>query len=260
MINNKIIDKVALVVVSCDNYSDLWEGFFFFYKKYWKKNLLKSYFVTNNKNIGDSAFEVIKTGTDISWSKNLKIALNQITSYKYVILTIEDFYLANHVDNELLFNIIERFIDEDGNYLTLINEPKGDIEYCEYFNKISNKSNYRQSATFAIWNKDTLINLLNDDENAWEFEKLGIERSTNLDGFYSVKNSIFKFINCVVKGKWTWKARVISYLKGYKSSKKRKTQGLIETMYDIFYVFLRKIAYLIFPKSVLKFLSKKISY
>ena len=87
MIKNKIIDKVALVVVSCDNYSDLWEGFFFFYKKYWKKNLLKSYFVTNNKNIGDSAFEVIKTGTDISWSKNLKIALNQITSYKYVILT-----------------------------------------------------------------------------------------------------------------------------------------------------------------------------
>ena len=84
MIKNKIIDKVALVVVSCDNYSDLWEGFFFFYKKYWKKNLLKSYFVTNNKNIGDSAFEVIKTGTDISWSKNLKIALNQITSYKYV--------------------------------------------------------------------------------------------------------------------------------------------------------------------------------
>ena len=260
MIRNKIIEKVAVIVVSCDNYSDLWDGFIFFYNKYWKNNLFKSYFITNNKEVKDPSFEVIKTGKDISWSKNLKIALNKIKSYEYVILTIEDFYIVNHVNNELLLETISYFIDENGNYLTLIDEPKGDVDHCKYYRKISTESNYRQSATFAIWNRKTLINLLNDYENAWEFEKLGIERSKNFDGFYSVKKSIFSFVNTVVKGKWTWKARIICFLKGFKKSDKRETHGLIETLYDLFYVFLRKIAYKILPKSILKYLRKKISY
>lgn len=260
MNKNEIVEKVAFVVVSCDNYSDLWDGFIFFYNKYWNNNLFKSYFITNNKEVKDTSFEVIKTGTDISWSKNLKSALNNIKTYEYVILTIEDLYLVNHVNNELLLETIDSFIKENGNYLTLIDEPRGDINHCEYYRKISKESNYRQSATFAIWNRKTLISLLENNENAWEFEKLGVERSKNLDGFYSVKKSKFKFVNTVVKGKWTWKARIICFIKGFKKLDNRKTHGLIETLYDILYVFLRKIAYIILPRRTLKYLRNKISY
>ena len=43
--------------------------------------------------------------------------------------------------------------------------------------------------------------MLKDNENAWQFEVFGSERSVEYGGFYAVKKPLFSFDHIVVKGK-----------------------------------------------------------
>ena len=43
--------------------------------------------------------------------------------------------------------------------------------------------------------------MLKDNENAWQFEVFGSERSVEYVGFYAVKKPLFSFDHIVVKGK-----------------------------------------------------------
>jgi hypothetical protein len=70
-----------------------------------------------------------------------------------------------------------------------------------YFGKVENNIPYRQTCAFSLWRIKVLNSLLLDGENAWEFEKIGVRRGFEFDGFYSTSRNSFKTINLVVKGK-----------------------------------------------------------
>ena len=54
---------------------------------------------------------------------------------------------------------------------------------------------------FTLWKK-ILRKILDDNENAWEFERYGSERSDNFSNFFVVKKP-FKYLHGVVRGKFT---------------------------------------------------------
>jgi len=147
-------------------------------------------------------FNALKIGKDISWSDGLMKALDKLHEYEYVFLFLEDLFIVNEINNKRILDVIDSFILENGNYLTFVNEPKHNLEYNEFFGVIVPGSLYRVTATFSLWNINMLKKLLRQRENAWEFERKGSIRSDKYSGFYSLYNSEFKFINCVVKGKW----------------------------------------------------------
>jgi hypothetical protein len=204
---NDSVNIVAFLVVSCDSYSDVWDIFFKHLSKYWPDCPYDVFLQSNFKEFhSDKGVKTLKVGKDKSWSDGLIKALSQLQKYEYVLLALEDLIIKDFVNNEAVNAAVENMIEINANYLTLVNEPKPDKGINSFFGEISPGAMYRSTATFALWNKNTLIKVLDREENAWEFEKIGSQRSKSYPGFYAVYTDYFPYINAVIKGKWTYEA------------------------------------------------------
>jgi len=196
-------NKIAFVILTCDNYSDLWSMFIHFFEKNWKDCPLDKYFVTNYLSIPESSFDTLKIGNDESWSDGLLKAIAILKKkYDYLIITLEDWPIIEKVDNDQFDHILDIFLKENGNYLTFRNKPKPTHKFNKLFGKIEKGSLYRPSCVYSLWKIDVLEKLLVKEENAWEFERFGSIRSDKFDKFFVVYKDFFKICNTVVKGKW----------------------------------------------------------
>ncbi|NJK97259.1 MAG: hypothetical protein HC905_22240 [Bacteroidales bacterium] len=195
-------NNIALVIVSCDKYSDLWEPYIYFFKKHWQDCSFDKYFLTNHLESPDPDFKALKVYEDVSWSDNLTRAINMLdVNYEYVMLFLEDLILSEKVNNLLLNFTIEDFIKRNGNYIKLIKNQNATKKTSSYLSEIPKESLYRTTSVFALWKKETLLKLLKPGENAWEFERNGSIRSDSYFGFYICNNSIFNHKHLVIKGK-----------------------------------------------------------
>lgn len=193
-------DKISILVSSCDKYADLWPLFSYFFNKNWPDCELNKYLISNNSNSNIEGFEQLNIGADLGWSSNLIKSLKLIKS-PYVLILLDDVFIKSRVDNSLFYNICKEFIESEGNYLKFLTHPKSNKKsHSLYFNVLEKGSLYRSTAVFALWNKETLMNLLNADENAWEFELEGSKRSDQFDKFYVVRKNFFQYIHSVVRG------------------------------------------------------------
>tara|TARA_B110000003_G_C16652420_1_gene534778 strand:+ start:3116 stop:3916 length:801 start_codon:yes stop_codon:yes gene_type:complete len=206
-VNEKNHNKIALLVLSFDGYDDLWDMCIKLFNKYWSDCTFDKYLMTNYKDFSDTSsanpFKPLKIGEDKSWSKNLMTALDLLDDYEYVFLFMDDGFLINNVDNNLVLKIFDSFKMADGKFLSYLNEPKPTSKYNRYFGEISKDSPYRVTATSAIWNIEFLRSFLLEEEDAWMFEKKGARRAEKFDsGFFSVHEDHFKYIHGIIKGLW----------------------------------------------------------
>ena len=197
-------DKVSILISSCDKFKDIWPIFSFYFDKNWSDCKLNKYFLSNNENSDIAGFDSIMVGDDISWSSNLSIALKQIPT-DYVFIMLDDVFIDQKVDNNDFNKIVTDFIKFNGNYLKFLAQPKSNIKSnSPYFNTLPPKSLYRATAVFTIWRKETLLELIDLNENPWEFEDRASVRSNRYDGFFVVKQNFFKYIHGVVRGKFIY--------------------------------------------------------
>jgi hypothetical protein len=193
--------NMAILVVSCDDYADLWPIFFNLFQRFWKECPFKLYLLTNELQPAFEGVTVLRTGKDRSWSDNLMVGLNSITE-DYVMLFLEDLLLCEPVRMELLMPVLSWFWEQRGNYLRLVCRTPADKSVNEFLGEISPGSIYRTSTVMSIWKKDVLARLLKTGESAWEFEVHGSARSDTYPHFFSVWNDLVTIINAVIKGKW----------------------------------------------------------
>ena len=175
-------------------------------KKYWPDLNYDLYYLSNKRKFSKNyeSIENIAVGTDVSWSLSLKKALiNLSENYDYVLTFIDDLILTNKVNNNLFELILDSFINSKGNHIKL-HKPKPNKPYNKLFGELTPKMPYRATTVFTIWKIDLLIEILSDNENAWEFEKKSKDRIKNFDGIFSTYNALFEFENTVVKGKYQW--------------------------------------------------------
>jgi hypothetical protein len=198
--------STALIVLTCDNYSDLWPMFIEFSEKYWPDCPYDKYFITNNKEIPESSFNSIKIGKDDSWSDGLLRAIVELKpKYDYLLITLEDSPLIDYVDQNKLNVITDAFLSAKGNFLSLFtqhNMGKPTRKFNEYFGIIDKGSLYRPTCVYSLWKISVLEDLLIREENAWDFERYGSVRSDKYDDFFMVYNNFFIMSNTVIKGKW----------------------------------------------------------
>lgn len=196
--------KIAYTVLSCDNYADVWEPYGLLMKKFWPDCPFDKYFATNEVAYSNHGFESILLGPDISWGHGLKTLVTKLIEmeYEYAFIAFDDFLLIDKVNNEKLISIINNFLSINGNSLRMIpyNSPKK-RRYNNYFAEVYNGVPYRMTLGFNLWNLNTLNLLINENESAWEFEKNGVIRSFEYDGFYCTYKSQFKYINLIMKRK-----------------------------------------------------------
>ena len=233
--------------MSCDAYSDLWKPFFNLYFKFWPDNIFNTFLLSNFKKYKNNRIRNISIGKDRTWSLNLISALKKLDNYEYLLLLMEDTFLKKKVDTKHLNKIIKKFISHEGNFLTLINEPKPDKTFNKYYGKVSVGAAYRPTITFAVWKRKTLLSLLSSDENAWDFEKKGALRSDQFDQFYSVNSDQFHYIHGVIKGKWLFSAIKDLKILGIDINLKR---GVYKNKFQIFFIIykiIRKIIFIFTP-------------
>jgi len=195
------INNIAVLVVSCDKYSDLWSPFFSLFRRFWPDCPFPVYLLSNQKSCDINGVVPILVGEDVSWSDNLRFGLDQINE-EFILMWIEDLLLIKKVDTEVIQSICSEFIKISGNYIRLNHRVKPDVPFNKYFGHISSGAIYRTSTVLSLWRKDVLHGLLKTGESAWDFEIYGTVRSDKYDGFYSSCDNYFKVINCIIKGKW----------------------------------------------------------
>jgi len=196
--NNK---KVAIVISSFDGYSDLWSPLEESYEKYWGDCPYSLYLTTNFKEYKSERFKTLKVGKDKSWSDMLYKSVEMLEE-DYILLTFDDLFLSTKIDTQDIVSLIDYAIDNDINYFQLYSSNS---QYTKITDKIVSKnknSNYRNATVWSLWKKEVLLDLLDRDENAWEFEDKGSVRSNKYDKFYCVNYPAIPYLNGVIKGKW----------------------------------------------------------
>lgn len=193
--------NIAILVISCDKYSDLWEPCVNIFNKTWPDCPYDKYIATNIKEFNYKGFSNILMGEDKSWSFGLKYVLAKLQEqYEYVFTLLEDYYFIEQIDNEYMIRMFDSFVQADGNFLSLFKLPSRLKPYNDYFGELENNIPYRQSCVFTLWKIKTLNEILKDEENAWEFEKIGVVRGFRYEKFFGTFLN-YKVINVVIKGK-----------------------------------------------------------
>lgn len=195
------LGRLAVLVVSCDNYSDLWHPFFTLFKKFWPRCPYPLYLLSNYKKSDINGVTTITVGEDRSWSDNLSYALSNVKE-EYVFMFIDDLFITAVVDDERVGKILSWMITNRANYLRLNPVPRPDKPFNEFAGIVSPGAIYRASTVLSVWKKETLLQLLRSGESAWDFEVYGSVRSDKYEGFYSTREKYISYINCVIKGKW----------------------------------------------------------
>jgi len=157
--------KIAILVISCDKYSDLWEPCAKVFNKFWPDCPYDKYLASNTKAFDSNGFSPILIGEDKSWSFGLKSVLTKLeVKYDYVFTLLEDYFFIEKLDNEYMTKMFDSFVLEEGNFLRLLKILRPQIKYYnEYFGEVENYTPYRQTCVFTLWKIKTLNDILKDD-------------------------------------------------------------------------------------------------
>ena len=88
---NNSKSNIELLVVSCDNYSDVWPIFFRNFFNYWNDCPLKINLLSNNKSFNHTQVNNINVGEDISWSDNLLKGIKELNN-DYILVILDDLF------------------------------------------------------------------------------------------------------------------------------------------------------------------------
>lgn len=196
--------KIAIAVLTCDPYSDIWDAYGELFQRFWPDCPYDLYMASHQKSFDKFGFKPILLGEDVSWSHGLIVLLYKLEQmgYKYTMLPFDDLMLSEKVDNGFVTSAIDTFIEENGDCLRFVPEKASrTYKHNEYYGKMGIKVPYRVTLGFAVWKISVLKQIAVEGESAWQFEKNSTERSFDFKNFYCTKRSPFKFINLVNKRK-----------------------------------------------------------
>ena len=169
-------ENVTLVVSSCDKYEDAWYPYFELLQKYWPQHPERIALITETKKYSCDGLN-IKTYNypdSYTWSERLYYTLKDINT-KYIIFSLEDFFLLNYVDQEKINNCIKWMENNEKIAecrLCVSNSPKlKETEEYEGFYFADSDMDYRVDTQVALWRKESMMNLLDLTESPWNFEK-----------------------------------------------------------------------------------------
>ena len=223
------MNNIALLISTYDNSEDLWRPLEQTYLKYWNDIDFPIYLSTNNKDFDSQLFKSLTIGSELSWSDNLIKSLNKINE-EYILLTFDDLFLTAKVDNQFIKKLMEHAIRSKFSYLQFYRSISKGSRVDKLIFRKSDNTRYKNSTIWSFWNKNILLELLQKEENAWEFERNGNVRSYKYKDFYSTRSNVIPFVNGIVKGMWNPLAKNKLERLGFPISNNRAVLGPIDTL------------------------------
>ena len=197
-----MVEKIKVLVLSCDNYVDMHPDFLRSFKLNWKGDN-QVYFITESKRDSNPDLKYLHTGKNSSdWGYMVLNALEQIeNNNEYVLTTFDDLLLNKEFPSKLIDKYESEILKLKCDSLKIYPRPKG-IKYSENYNILPNNYPYRFTCVYTYWKISSLKELINSKMSPWEFEQQS-EKTSNKQINLVVKNNGVNFINAIVKGKKT---------------------------------------------------------
>lgn len=170
----------AIFYHTCDKYSDLWEHFCYFFKKYWPDYNGKIYINSEEKDFDYSGLNIVnlKVG-NCEFSEREIRGLKRVEE-ENILLMMDDLFLMGRVDVKAVEEYYNYFINANLDTLVFRKFPS-------YIATVP--TNVRQaevvippsvdmfSSQLAFWKKDVFMSLLNVADGPWEMEWFGSMRA-----------------------------------------------------------------------------------
>lgn len=214
-------DDLAVLVASCDEFTDLWPAFFELFFHFWPDCPYPVYLGSDKQVWNDPrvrALTVPGFAHQKGWSQRVRGMLERIPQ-RYVLLLLEDFLLTAHVDTERIRHLASYMRSVGAGYLRLFPSP-GPSVLCAGRQDIGENAAgepYRICTQASLWDKVTLLELLRDGESIWDFEHGASRRSTDSVGLFlsvtrrvgvagdtpTIENAAVPYLcTAVVRGVW----------------------------------------------------------
>lgn len=174
MIENKT-SKLAILMLSCDKYSDLWDDFFNLKERFWPDCPYHCYLATDTKEYHREGVDVIHFGKIRTWSICATKAIEQIKE-PYIALFLEDAFIYKTIDTSIIEENLNLFIENKMDFLTMERNRMEktlttDNQIAPHIWRINRHRKYGIDTSAAIWGKEFLLKALEkEDCNAWQFE------------------------------------------------------------------------------------------
>jgi|GEM_PF-1056846 len=187
---------VALLVMSCDTFQDIWEGFSVCIKKFWP-NCPFSVYLSTEKIAAPEAlcFEKTLFSNAENWSGRLLDSLKQIKD-PFIFFVLDDMWLTQSIDDAAMANAVRLLRQDDIGVIRLSQDSVKKKEYTanpDYL-EVPFGEPYRLNTGPALWKKEYLISVLDQSESAWEFEWLSSHREISKKyRVLSSKNTLYTF-------------------------------------------------------------------
>lgn len=167
------MEKLAIVGTFFDGYYDIWEDFLELFERNWPDCPYNLYLVNDEK---DLAFEkkynvtVLHAGKNAEYSDRVQTALKNIEA-EYYLLLLEDFFIGEKLDKNLLEPIIAFMEQKKAKYYRMPLSEFVPFAKKKTVEKIVPTMEYTVSCQPSIWKKEFLKQCIgNDSYNAWVFE------------------------------------------------------------------------------------------
>lgn len=118
--------------------------------------------------------------SNYSWSGGLRHYLEQIDD-EFVLLMLEDYYLDKDVEINVIASLQNLMLTHNNIVKIDLTDDRMKVEHKDWGKHLSSKqfdmiessvnSPFLASVQAAIWRRDFLIDILNNKDNAWQFEK-----------------------------------------------------------------------------------------
>jgi hypothetical protein len=170
-------ENTAILILSCDKYSDAWNPFFLLMQKYWPDCKFDVFLGTNEKGFDFPGIKVLKSGKARDWSADTSAILEQIP-HENVIILLEDYFIMKPVDEVWLNKCISFLSEKNASFMRIASFRKDHFPMYAYdpiienpeFGITRNEAPYKVNLQAGIWNKKDLIDLIKKGESPWEFE------------------------------------------------------------------------------------------
>ena len=177
------MDDISVVFCTCDGYSDLWDGFFHLFRKYWPDFHGEIILNTESKEYALEGLNIIpikfQNNESIAWSNMLYKALSMCKTNQ-ILLVLDDFYFTDYVDSKRFFSCLEYMQNNERvKAITFFYEMGGTDRESSLPGFVYRKqfAPYKITAHLTLYDKSFLTSILKDGESAWEFEVNGSVRA-----------------------------------------------------------------------------------
>lgn len=166
-------------------------------------------FVGLNDKSAPAPFKTVSASV-AGWRQELHFQLSHLPDeFEYIILLLDDFFVRKPIQPSLLAELLQIMCDEDVDYLRLKPlERSWPVSVWRYIaagigrrklERIVTSEPYYSSLQAAIWKREYLLRLLEQNCSIWDFEHIVLAGSKH----YAVRKSFgFKYEHLVEKGRW----------------------------------------------------------